>query len=86
MRLLLNADLRIKELEQSIASLDNDLERINIERMKDKTRQVVERMKTAFGHDEPNEIKAKNVLSKKTVNGFMKSSILWRKYLSITVE
>ena len=79
-------DLRIQELEQSIASLDNELERFDIERMKGRTRQVVERMKTAFNRNEIIEIKAKNVLSKKTVNGFLKSTILWRKYLSTTVE
>ena len=47
---------QIKELELSIASLDNDLERFEIERMKDKTRQVVNRMNKVLGQTENNEM------------------------------
>ena len=70
---------RIKELELSIASLDNDLERFEIERMKDKTRQVVQRMNNALGQTE--NIEVQEILKVKNVDGFMKDEILWGKYL-----
>ena len=67
---------RIKELELSIASLDNDLERFDIERIKHKTRQVVKRMSKVLGQTENN---VQEILKVKTVNGFMKDNILWGK-------
>ena len=70
---------RIKELELSIASLDNDLERFDIERIKHKTRQVVKRMSKVLGQTENNEVQ--EILKVKTVNGFMKDNILWGKYM-----
>ena len=71
---------RIKELELSIASLDNDLERFEIERMKHKTRQVVKRMKKALGQTEKNE--GHEVLKVKNVTGLIKDKILWQKYMA----
>ena len=70
---------QIKELELSIASLDNDLERFEIERMKDKTRQVVNRMNKVLGQTENNEMQ--DILKIKNVDGFMKDQMLWGKYL-----
>merc|ERR1712013_74180 len=75
---------KIKELEQSIACLDNDLERYEIESMKEKTKRVVKRMNTVLGYNEvPQNM---NMLKEKTVKGFMSNNILWGKYLTTRIK
>ena len=74
---------RIRELEVSIATLDDKLERFDIERMKDKTKNVVKRMTTAMG--DANKLEIKDVLKVKIVNRFMKNRILWGTYLATEV-
>lgn len=75
---------KIKELEQSIACLDNDLERFEIERMKEKTKKVVKRMSTVLGYNEDSQ--TRNMLREKTVKGFMSNNILWGKYLVTRIK
>jgi len=75
---------KIKELEQSIACLDNDLEKYEIESMKEKTKRVVKRMNTVLGYNEvPQNM---NMLKEKTVKGFMSNNILWGKYLTTRIK
>ena len=75
---------KIKELEESIACLDNDLERYEIERMREKTKRVVKRMNTVLGYNEVSQ--NMNMLKEKTVKGFMSNNILWGKYLTTRIK
>lgn len=70
---------RIKQLELSIASLDDELERFEIERMKGKTKKVMKRMSLVISDTTDDELD--NILEQTTVNGFMENEVLWGKYL-----
>ena len=69
---------RIRELELSIASLDNELERFEIEKMNCKTREVKKRMSLVTGDCE-NDIT--NVLNSGSVDSFIKNGNVWGKYV-----
>ena len=74
---------RIRELELSIASLDNQLERYEIERMNCKTREVKKRMSIATStceNDTP------EVLDTGAVNMFIEDSTLWEKYIQNNIK
>merc|ERR1711915_321990 len=75
---LSDIEKRIKELEISIASLDNQLERFEIEQMNEKTREVKERMSIASSED---QLKKDNILDSKAVDSFIKDKTLWQKYV-----
>jgi len=70
---------RIKQLELSIASLDDELERFEIERMRGKTKKVMKRMSLVISDTTDDELD--DILQQTTVNGFMENEILWGKYL-----
>ena len=69
---------RIKELELSIATLDMELERFDLEKMRCKTREVKKRMSLVI-HDREEE--ADMILVAPAVRGFMQNDHLWGKYL-----
>jgi len=70
---------RIKQLELSIASLDDELERFDIERMKNKTKKVMKRMSLVISDTTDDELD--DILKQTTVNGFMENEVMWEKYL-----
>ena len=70
---------RIRQLELSIASLDDELEMFDIERMKGKTKKVMKRMSLVITDSTDDELD--NILQQTTVNGFMENEDLWGKYL-----
>ena len=72
---------RIRELELSIASLDGELERFEIEKMNSKTREVKERMSIVSGSDENDVAK---VLNSGNVDAFIKDTQIWNKYMIST--
>ena len=72
---------RIRELELSIASLDDELERFEIDKMNSKTREVKERMSIVSGSDENNVAK---VLNSENVDAFIKDNQIWNKYMICT--
>ena len=72
---------RIRELELSIASLDDELERFEIEKMNSKTSEVKERMSIVSGSDENN---AATVLNSENVDAFIKDNQIWNKYMIST--
>jgi len=75
---------RIRQLEHSIATLDVELERFDIERMKDKTKKVMKRMSLVIS--ETTDVELDNILQRTTVNGFMENEIMWGKYLGKEIE
>jgi len=70
---------RINQLELSIASLDDELERFDIEKMKGKTKKVMKRMSLVITDTTDDELD--EILQQTTVNGFMENEVLWGKYL-----
>ena len=73
---------RIKELELSIATLDQELERFDLEKMRSRTRQVKKRMSLVMNDREwEEEERSDLVLAAPTVAGFMQNDHLWGKYL-----
>ena len=74
---------RIKELELSIATLDMELERFDLEKMRSRTRQVKKRMSLVINDREWEEEEERRdmVLAAPTVAGFMQNDRLWGKYL-----
>jgi len=74
-----NTEERINQLELSIALLDDELERFDIERMKNKTKKVMKRMSLVLSDTAVDDIE--NILQVTTVNGFMRDEVLWGKYL-----
>ena len=70
---------RIEQLELSIASLDDELERFDIEKMKGKTKKIMKRMSLVISDTTDDELD--DILQQTTVNGFMENEILWGKYL-----
>ena len=75
---LSDIEKRIRELELSIASLDNELERFEIEKMNFKTREVKKRMSLVTGD---NENDLSKVLNSGNVDSFIKDGNLWKKYV-----
>ena len=75
---LSDTEKRIRELELSIASLDNELERFEIEKMNSKTREVKKRMSLVTGD---NENDLSKVLNSGNVDSFIKDGNLWKKYV-----
>jgi len=71
---------RIKQLEMSIATLNFELERYDLEDMKDRTRKVVKRMSLVLKEAEDEEVDI--VLQATTVTGFMENEDLWSQYMS----
>ena len=69
---------RIRELELSIASLDDELERFEIDKMNSKTREVKERMSIVSGSDENDCAK---VLNSGNIDAFIKDTKIWDKYM-----
>ena len=63
----------------SIATLDGELERYDLENMKAKTRKVVKRMSLVIKDTEDEEIDM--ILKATTVTSFMENEDLWEKYL-----
>eukprot|EP00092_Neocalanus_flemingeri_P069650 GFUD01085404.1.p1 GENE.GFUD01085404.1~~GFUD01085404.1.p1 ORF type:complete len:276 (+),score=109.67 GFUD01085404.1:102-929(+) len=76
---LSQTEQRIRELELSITSLDYELDRLEIEKMNCKTRQVKKRMSQVTG-DSAKELQ--NMLKPGTVEAFIKDGNMWRKYLT----
>lgn len=76
---MMKTEERINQLELSIASLDYELERFDIERMKDKTKKVMKRMSLVISDTTDDELDI--ILQRTTVNGFMENEVLWGKYL-----
>ena len=72
---------RIKELELSIATLDMDLERFDLERMRSKTLKVKKRMSLVINDREEEEEEVDMILAAPTVRGFIQNDRLWGKYL-----
>ena len=73
---------RINELELSIATLDMELERFDLEKMRSRTRQVKKRMSLVINDREwEEEERSDLVLAAPTVAGFMQNDHLWGKYL-----
>ena len=72
---------RIKQLELSIASLDDELERYDIEHMKAKTKKVMKRMSLVISDTTDDDLD--NILQQTTVKGFMENEDLWGKYLGV---
>ena len=70
---------KIRQLEMSIATLDGELERYDLENMKAKTRKVVKRMSLVIKDTEDEEIDM--ILKATTVTSFMENEDLWGKYL-----
>ena len=77
---MIKTEQRIKMLEMSIANLNLELERYDLEDMKDKTRKVVKRMSLVLKDVEDEEVDV--VLQVTTVTGFMENEDLWSKYIS----
>ena len=77
---MIKTEQRIKMLEMSIANLNLELERYDLEDMKDKTRKVVKRMSLVLKDVEDEEVDV--VLQVATVTGFMENEDLWSKYIS----
>ena len=75
---LSDIEKRIRELELSIASLDNELERFEIEKMNFKTREVKKRMSLVTGD---NENDLSKVLNSGNVDSFITDGNLWKKYV-----
>ena len=75
---LSDIEQRIRELELSIASLDNELERFEIEKMRSKTKEVKKRMSLVTGD---NENDLSKVLNSGNVDSFIKDNNLWKKYV-----
>jgi len=76
-----NIYAKIKELEHSIVSLDFALERYELDKMREKTNQVKQRMSVAVGDDCSDPSNLSN-LSKSSIDMFLKNSNLWEKYKS----
>lgn len=77
---MIKTEKRIKQLEMSIATLNFELERYDLEDMKDKTRKVVKRMSLVLKDAEDEEVDI--VLKATTVTGFMENEDLWSQYMS----
>ena len=77
---MMKTEQRIKQLETSIATLNFELERYDLEDMKDKTRRVVKRMSLVLKDVEDEEVDI--VLKATTVTGFMENENLWSQYMS----
>ena len=77
---MIKTEQRIKQLEMSIATLNLELERYDLEDMKDKTRKVVKRMSLVLKDVEDEEVDI--VLKATTVTGFMENEDLWSQYMS----
>lgn len=77
---MMKTEQRIKQLETSIATLNFELERYDLEDMKDKTRKVVKRMSLVLKDVEDEEVDI--VLKATTVTGFMENEDLWSQYMS----
>jgi len=77
---MIKTEQRIKQLEMSIATLNFELERYDLEDMKDKTRKVVKRMSLVLKDVEDEEVDI--VLEATTVTGFMENEDLWSQYMS----
>ena len=77
---LSDIEQRIRELELSIASLNTELERFEIEKMNCKTREVKTRMYIITG-DNKNDLS--KVLNSGNVDSFITDSNLWKKYVII---
>ena len=77
---MVKTEQRIKQLEMSIATLNLELERYDLEDMKDKTRKVVKRMSLVLKEAEDEEVDI--VLQATTVTGFMENEDLWSQYMS----
>ena len=75
---LSDIEKRIRELELSIASLDNELERFEIEKMNSKTREVKKRMSLVTGD---HEIDLSKLLNSGNVDSFIQDGNLWKKYV-----
>jgi len=69
---------KIKELEHSIVSLDFELERYELDKMRAKTKMVKRRMSEAVGDGDGGS--SKNPLDAQSVEMFIKNSNLWEKY------
>ena len=77
---MMKTEQRINQLETSIATLNFELERYDLEDMKDKTRRVVKRMSLVLKDVEDEEVDI--VLKATTVTGFMENENLWSQYMS----
>ena len=69
------SEKRIRELELSLASLDNELERFEIEKMNSKTREVKTRMSLVTGD---HEIDLSKLLNSGNVDSFIQDGNLWK--------
>ena len=70
---------RIRQLEMSIATLDMELERFDLEKMRDKTKKVVKRMSLVINDNQDEEVDM--VLQTATVKGFIQNKDLWSRYV-----
>ena len=77
---MMKTEQRINQLETSIATLNFELERYDLEDMKDKTRRVVKRMSLVLKDVEDEEVDI--VLKATTVTGFMENENLWSQYMN----
>eukprot|EP00092_Neocalanus_flemingeri_P069646 GFUD01085400.1.p1 GENE.GFUD01085400.1~~GFUD01085400.1.p1 ORF type:complete len:275 (+),score=99.48 GFUD01085400.1:102-926(+) len=75
---LSETEQRIRELELSITSLDYELDRLYIDKMNCKTRQVKKRMSLVTGDSEKD---LQNMLKPGTVEAFIMDGNLWGKYM-----
>ena len=73
---------RIREIEESIAMLDWQLERQKIEKMKVKTQKVIKRISEVVADD----IDEGEALKKETVRLFLYNKSMWKKYVKIELE
>lgn len=69
---------KIKQLEHSIVSLDFELERYELDKMKEKTKMVKRRMSEAVGDGDAGT--SSNPLDAQSVEMFIRNSNLWEKY------
>ena len=76
---------RISEVEDSIAALDWELERVEIEKMKVKTKKVIKRISQIVEDDMENGDEVTTNIKRETVKVFMINKSMWNKYLLLIV-
>merc|ERR1712013_348666 len=74
---------RIREVEDSIAALDWELERIEIDKMKKKTKKVIKRISQIVEEDPETGDEVTHSIKRETVRVFMINRSMWNKYLKL---
>ena len=74
---------RIREIEESIAELDWQLEREKIEHMKKKTRKVINRISQVVSEEDTEE---SDTVKKETIRLFLLNKSMWKKYVNLETE